>query len=79
MPKFTVNVVRSVRQTAAVEVVAKDKRTAALTAGGSLAMATWTDIEGGDVKITNIEKVEAPAPLPESAAPTRRGRGRRVA
>ena len=79
MPKFTVNVVRSVCQTAAVEVTAKDKRTAALTAGGSLAMATWTDIEGGDVKITNIAKVEAPAPLSASTASTRRGRGRRVA
>ena len=72
MAKFDVTVVRAVKQTATVQVDARDKRSAALVAGPLLADAEWTEQEGSDQKIDSIEKVATPE-LPGVA---KRGRKR---
>lgn len=78
MAKFTVTVSRNLKQTTTIEVDAKDKRTAALTAGAKFPTAEWKDAGDGDVKISAIEKVET-APLRAAAASTGRGGRRRAA
>jgi hypothetical protein len=62
MAKFDVTVVRAVKQTATVQVEARDKRSAALVAGPLLADAKWSDEAGNDQKIASIEKVPSETP-----------------
>ncbi len=64
MRKFTVTVHRTKRETAKVEVEAKDKRSAALHASAKLDGAEWIESSTTEIRVAAIDVVK-PVPLPE--------------
>lgn len=72
MAKFDVTVVRALTQTTTIQVDARDKRSAAMVAGGLIEAADWEDSGTTSQKISAIEKVAEP----ELPGVVKRGRKR---